>query len=328
MKLVKNNWLSKVALAGAISLAVSGVQAKTVLKLSHNQGPEVPVHEAMEHFADKVKEYSNGDLVVRIYTNGQLGNQRESVELAQNGTLAFAKTNASELEAFEPLYSVLNLPYIFKSRDHYYDVLSGELGEQILNASEDKGIVGITYYDGGSRSFYAKKPINSPADLKDLKVRVQPSPTAVKMVELLGGNPTPISWGELYTALQQGVVDAAENNESALTDARHGEIAKFYSRDEHTMIPDVLVMSSKIWNTLTDDQKAIIKKAGKESMMKQKELWSKRAGEAAEKAKKELGVTFVEVDKKPFIEKVAVMHEEAAKASPEAAELIKKIKGM
>lgn len=328
MKLYNYNWSTKIVLTTAFLLGAAQTQAAKVLKLSHNQGPEVPVHHAMKYFADKVKEYTDGELVVRIYTNGQLGTQRESVELAQNGTLAFAKTNASELEAFEPLYGVLNLPYIFKSRAHYYEVLTSDVGEEILDASKDKGLVGITYYDGGSRSFYAKKAIKTPADLKDLKIRVQPSPTAVRMVELLGGNPTPISWGELYTALQQGVVDAAENNESALTDARHGEICKFYSRDEHTMIPDVLVMSKAIWEGLTEKQQVAIKKAGKESMLKQKTLWAERAEEAAQKAQEKLGVTFVDVDKNSFIEKVKPMHDEAAKTSEEMAKLIDKIKAM
>ncbi|MGY0399871.1 MAG: TRAP transporter substrate-binding protein [Ostreibacterium sp.] len=329
MRLIKYNWSSKIILVGVISLLTVQAQAVKVLKLSHNQGPEVPVHHAMQYFADKVKEYTNGELVVRLYTNGQLGTQRESLELVQNGSLAFAKSNASELEAFEPLYGVLNLPYIFKSREQFYKVLnSKEVGEKILNASKDKGFIGITFYDAGSRSFYGKKAFRSPADLKDVKVRVQPSPTAVRMVKLLGGDPTPISWGELYTALQQGVVDAAENNESALTDARHGEIAKFYSRDEHTMIPDVLVMSSKIWDSLTPEQQKAIKKAGKESMIKQKELWTQHANEAIKKAQDKLGVTFIKIDKKPFIEKVEPMYEEAAKASPEIGQLIQKIKEM
>jgi len=166
--------------------------------------------------------------------------QRESVELVQSGGLALAKSNAAELEAFEPLYSVFNLPYIFKNEDHYYDVLTSDIGEEILNASKDKGFIGVTSYDAGSRSFYAGKAIKTPDDLKSMKIRVQPSPTAVKMVELLGANPTPIAFGELYTALQQGVVDGAENNESALVDNRHGEVSKFYSYDRHTMIPDVL----------------------------------------------------------------------------------------
>ena len=232
--------LKKALLAAAVTSLAFSAQAAVTLKLSHNQSKEIPVHKAMEAFADKVKEYTNGEVKIRIYPNAQLGTQRESVELVQSGGLALAKSNAAELEAFEPLYSVFNQPYIFKNQDHFYDVLTSDIGEEILNASKDKGFIGITYYDAGSRSFYAGKAIKTPDDLKGMKIRVQPSPTAVKMVELLGANPTPIAFGELYTALQQGVVDGAENNESALVDNRHGEVSKFYSYDRHTMIPDVL----------------------------------------------------------------------------------------
>ena len=241
--------------------------------------------------------------------------------------MALAKSNAAELEAFEPLYSVFNLPYIFKNEAHFYDVLTSDIGEEILNASKDKGFIGITYYDAGSRSFYAGKAIKTPDDLKGMKIRVQPSPTAVKMVELLGANPTPIAFGELYTALQQGVVDGAENNESALVDNRHGEVSKFYSYDRHTMIPDVLVMSTKDWDKLTPEQQQAIKKAARESMMLQKQLWAENTEKVIKEAKEKLGVTFVEdVDTAAFAEKVLPMHEEAAKASPQAADLIKRIK--
>ena len=240
-------------------------------------------------------------------------------------TAAAAAT--AELEAFEPLYSVFNLPYIFKNEAHFYDVLTSDIGEEILNASKDKGFIGITYYDAGSRSFYAGKPIKTPDDLKGMKIRVQPSPTAVKMVETLGANPTPIAFGELYTALQQGVVDGAENNESALVDNRHGEVSKYYSYDRHTMIPDVLVMSTKDWDKLTPEQQAAIKKAGRESMMLQKDLWKENTDKVIKEAKDKLGVTFVEdVDTAAFAAKVLPMHEDAAKSSEKMADLIKRIK--
>ena len=169
---------TKKALAAALAFGLAaGSQAAVTLKLSHNQSKDIPVHKAMENFADKVKEYTNGEVKIRIYPNAQLGTQRESVELVQSGGLALAKSNAAELEAFEPLYGVFNLPYIFKNEQHYYDVLTSDIGDEVLNASKDKGFIGITYYDAGSRSFYAGKPIKTPDDLKGMKIRVQPSPT-------------------------------------------------------------------------------------------------------------------------------------------------------
>ncbi len=308
--------LNKKAVAAAITCAALAVtslsaSAATVLKLSHNQDKNHPVHKSMQYMADKAKEYSDGDLVIRIYPNGQLGTQRESMELLQNGALDMAKSNASELESFEPAYGAFNIPYIFRDMDHFYRVITGDVGQEILSASAGKGFIGLTYYDGGARSFYAQKPINSPADLAGMKVRVQPSPTAVEMVKLMGGSPTPLSYGELYTALQQGVVDGAENNPTALTNSRHGEVAKVYSLDEHTMIPDVLVIGEKSWNKLTAEQQTIVKRAATESMMYHKDLWAKMIGDAVEEAKTEMGVKFVEVEKQPFIDAVKPMHDTA-----------------
>lgn len=159
-----------------------------------------------------------------------------------------------------------------------------------------------------------------------MKIRVQPSPSAIRMVELLGGSPTPIAWGELYSALQQGVVDGAENNPLALTSARHGEVAKVYSNDEHTMIPSVVMISTQTWDSLSEDEQKALKQAAHESMDFHRENWNAQVAEGIEEAKSELGVKFVEVDKAPFVEKVLPMHEEAAKASPRVADLIERIK--
>ncbi|MDH2925030.1 tripartite ATP-independent transporter DctP family solute receptor [Nicoletella semolina] len=295
--------------ATMISLSVS---AKTTLKLSHNNDKTHPVHISMQNMADEVKKLTHGEVVIRIYPNSQLGNQRESMELIQSGSLDMAKSNASELEAFEPAYGAFNVPYLFKDREHYYRVLQDPaIGGKILDSTKGKGFIGLTYYDAGSRSFYAAKPINTPADLKGLKVRVQPSPTALEMVKLMGASPTPLAFGELYTALQQGVVDAAENNQTALTLMRHGEVSKFFSEDEHTMIPDVLLISEKSWAKLTAKQQEALKQAINNSMISHKALWTKMIAEEVKKAKETLGVEFVKVDKQPFVDAVKPMHDKA-----------------
>lgn len=314
------------ALATASVIALTAAADAKTLRLNHNNPEDHPLHKSMEFMADRVDELTDGDLKIRVYANAQLGTQRESMEMMQQGALDMARSNASELEAFEESYAALNLPYIFTSADHYFDVLSGKIGDDILAASADKGFIGLTYYVEGARSFYANKPIQSPADLKGMKIRVQPSPSAVRMVELLGGNPTPISWGELYSALQQGVVDGAENNPMALTSARHGEVSKFYSDDGHTMIPSVVMISTQSWEGLSDEHKEALTKAAKESMVFHREQWDAMSAEAVEQAKAELGVEFFEVEKGPFIEAVLPMHEEAAAASPVVADLIDRIK--
>lgn len=314
------------------SIVLSGILASTAMaavkmKLSHNQGATHPVHQSMQFFAERAKELSNGDLQIRIYPDASLGDQKDSLEQVQNGSIALAKSNAAELEAFHKAYSAFNYPYIFNDREHYYKVLLSDIGKEILNSSKDKGFIGIAYYDGGARSFYAKKAINTPADLKGMKVRVQPSPTAIEMVTVMGANPTPLSFGELYTALQQGVVDAAENNPTALTLNRHGEVAKFYSMDEHTMVPDVLVISTKVWDKLSDENKKALTQAAEESTLKMKELWAASEKTEVEKAEK-MGVTMVKVDKKPFQEAVQPIFEKLQKSDPDMFKQVEKIRAL
>lgn len=314
------------ALAGAVAMLMASTAYAKTLKLNHNNPEDHPVHKSMEFMGERVEELTNGEIKIRVYANAQLGTQRESMELVQNGQLDMARSNASELEAFEESYSALNLPYIFKGEEHLFDVLLGEIGDEILMASKDKGFIGLTYYTEGARSFYANKPIKTPADLNGMKIRVQPSPSAIRMVELLGGNPTPISWGELYSALQQGVVDGAENNPTALTTARHGEVAKHFSVDEHTMIPSVVVISTKVWDELTEEQQKALKQAATESAERHRVEWNKASDAAIEQAKAELNVEIHEVDKAAFAEAVAPMHEETAAKSEKLADLIKRIK--
>jgi tripartite ATP-independent transporter DctP family solute receptor len=323
---MQKNYLNKIVASFICFGAFTGsAMAVEKLKMSHNQGVNHPVHISMVFFADRVKDLTKGDVQIRIYPDAALGDQKDSLEQVQNGSIAMAKSNASELEAFHKAYGVFNYPYVFDDRNHFYKTLSSPLGKEILTSSASKGFIGIAYYDGGSRSFYAKKPIQTPADLKGMKVRVQPSQTAIEMLKEMGANPTPMAYGELYTALQQGVVDAAENNPTALTLSRHGEVAKFYSMDEHTMVPDVLVMSVKVWNRLSDANKKAVLQAADESTQKMKTLWETSETAEINKAK-EMGVTMVQVDKKPFQAAVAPIFERLKVSDPEMHLNVEKIR--
>lgn len=303
---MKKSFIASLLMGVVLSTSLS-LQAQTVLKLSHNQNRSHPVHSALTYMAKQAKTLSDGELIIRIYPDAQLGKQRESLELVQKGALAMAKSNAAELEAFSKPYGVYNMPYLFDNIEHYHKVLESTIGEKILQSSKEKGFIGLAYLDAGARSFYAKKPIKNPLDLKSLKVRVQPSQTAVAMVKDLGGNPTPLDYGELYTALQQGVVDAAENNIPSYTLSRHSEVAKYFSEDEHTMVPDVLVISTDIWNKLSEKNQKVLKKAAKEATLKMRELWKK--SEATQKAEAiKQGVEFITVDKAPFKQAVTPMY--------------------
>jgi tripartite ATP-independent transporter DctP family solute receptor len=296
-----------------------------VLKLAHGLDPTHPVHKAMVYMADRCKEISNGELTIEIYPSGQLGSEQQCVELVQLGSLAITKVSSAVMESFVEDFKVLGLPYIFRSREHAFKVLDGEIGKELLLCTEPYLIRGLCFYDAGSRSFYTiDKPIYSPDDLKGLKIRVMKSITAMEMVKALGGSPTPISWGELYTALQSGVVDGAENNPPSFYTSHHYEVCKYYSLNEHTTIPDVLIVSMKVWNKLSDQEKEWLQQAADESVPVERKLWAESEKESLE-AVEEAGVTIIHPDKKPFADKVAPLLD-SYKKNAKLYDLITRIK--
>jgi tripartite ATP-independent transporter DctP family solute receptor len=278
-----------------------------VIKLAHGLDPSHPVHKAMVYMAERVKFHSKGKMELEIYPSGQLGSEQQCVELLQIGSLAITKVSAAVMESFTENYQVLGLPYIFRSKQHSFNVLDGAVGKELLGSTEQFNIRGLCFYDAGARSFYTiNKPIHTPDDLKGLKIRVMKSQTAMELVSAMGGSPTPISWGELYTALQSGVVDGAENNPPSFYTSHHYEVCKYYSLNEHTMVPDVLIISTVIWNKLTDQEKKWLQKAADESVIKERELWAASEKESLQKVQ-EAGVTIIRPDKAPFAEKVQPM---------------------
>ncbi len=285
----------------------------TVLKLGHGLAPSHSVHQGMEYMAELVDEKSDGKMRIDIYPNEQLGSERATLEMLQIGSLAITKVSAAIMESFAPSYRVFNLPYIFTSKEHTQRVLDSDIGKEILRDGEEFWLRGLAFYDSGSRSFYTKdRPINHPDDLQGLKIRVMPSPSAVNMIRAMGGSPTPISWGELYTALQGGVVDGAENNPPSFYLSNHFEVCKYYSLNEHSSIPDVLLMSSKIWATLTEEEQRWLQEAATESVDYQRELWAESERHSLEQAEA-AGVEIIYPDKEPFIEKVQFLYEEFKK---------------
>ena len=299
---------------------------KTVIKLAHGLDPSHPVHQAMVFMADRLNDKSEGQMQLDIYPSGQLGGERELIELLQIGSLAMTKVSASPMESFVPEMKLFSIPYVFRSEAHLWQVLTGSIGRDILLAGQDFRLRGLGYYDAGSRSFYTKeKPVYSPSDLKGLKIRVMKSQTAVQMVQALGGAATPISWGELYTALQQGVVDGAENNPPSFYLSKHYEVCKYYALDEHTSVPDVLLMSTVVWESLTDRQQGWLQEAVDESVVYQRKLWKESSDHALEEVQK-AGVEVIYPEKRPFQESVKEMHL-SYKGTP-IYELIQKIAAM
>ncbi len=280
-----------------------------VIKLAHVLDTQHPVHKAMVYMADRVVEKSNGTMRVDIYPGGQLGGERDLIELLQIGSLAMTKVSAAPLEAFVPEMKLFGIPYVFRDDEQRWKVLNGDIGKKLLLAGEPFFLRGMCYYDAGSRSFYTKEmPVNTPVDLEGLKIRVMKSITAVKMVQALGGAATPIPWGELYTSLQQGVVDGAENNLPTFYLSRHYEVCKYFSLDEHTAIPDILLMSTVVWKSLSKQQQIWLQEAVDESVGYQNKLWQE-ASEEALNAVQKAGVEVIYPDKSPFHESVKEMHD-------------------
>ncbi len=295
-----------------------------MVKLGHVLDISHPVHHAMEYLAERVAEKSEGRMRIDIYPSRQLGSERELLELLQIGSLGIAKTTTMVLEGFSPAYEVFTMPYLFRDREHYFNVLEGEVGQQLLLECQDFWLRGLCYYDSGSRSFYTKdKAIRTPDDLKGLKIRTPESPTALKTVNLLGGSATPIAWGELYSALQQGVVDGAENNPPTLLTSRQFEVCRYYTLDEHITVPDILVVSTHIWKRLTTEEQTWLQEAALESYRFQKEIWQKASEEALE-AVRQAGVEVIIPDKSLFRQKVLPLYEEYMKR-PELSALIAKV---
>ena len=293
--------------AGALLLIMTscrGTSDITELKLAHGLSIDHPVHIALVFMTERISELSEGKLIVDIYPSEQLGSEQQLIELVQIGSVAITKVSAASMQSFADDYKVFGLPYIFRSKEHFFNVIDGQIGNDLLLSTENKWIRGLCYYDSGSRSFYTKnKPITHPDDLAGLKIRVMPSATAVEMIRALGGSATPISWGELYTALQSGVVDGAENNPPSLYTSHHYEVCKYYSLDEHTIIPDVVVISKKVWDKLSNQQKKWIQQAANESAIVERKLWAESELKSLEEVQK-AGVKINYPDKGPFIEKV------------------------
>jgi tripartite ATP-independent transporter DctP family solute receptor len=257
----------------------------------------------------KVAEKSAGKMKVDIYPGGQLGTERELVELLQIGSLAMTKVSTAALEGFVPEMKIFGVPYVFRDDEHRWKVLNHEIGKSILQSGEPFFLRGMCYYDAGSRSFYTKqKPISKPKDLQGLKIRVMESITSVQMIQALGGSATPIPWGELYTSLQQGIVDGAENNPPSFYSSKHYEVCNYYSLDEHTSVPDIVVMSTVVWDMLNETEQTWLQEAIDESVPYQREVWKEASDEALREVEK-AGVEILHPDKDLFKSSVVNMYE-------------------
>jgi tripartite ATP-independent transporter DctP family solute receptor len=286
---------------------------------------DYPTVEAVRQMGKLLSEASGGEMGVKVYPNGALGNERDTIEQLKIGGLDMMRINVAPLNNVVPETIVPALPFLFRSEEHMHAVLDGPVGDEILAAMEEQGMVGLAFYDSGARSMYtATKPIKSLADIQHMKIRVQQSDLFVAMIEALGANPTPMPFGEVYTALKTGIVDGAENNFPSYESSRQFEAAKYYTLTEHSMAPEVLVFSKVIWDTLEPEEQAKIRKAAKDSVPYMRDLWHQREAKSEEIVKAGGAEILPLEDRQAWADKMQPVYAKFAN-TPELQSLVQKV---
>ncbi|TGU91037.1 TRAP transporter substrate-binding protein [Mesorhizobium sp. M00.F.Ca.ET.151.01.1.1] len=306
------------------SLLIGIANAETVLRSSDTHPDGYPTVEAVKYMGDLIKQRTAGRYSIEVYHSAQLGEEKDTIEQTQAGVIDLDRVSMGPFNGIVPETAVPSLPYMFRSVEHMRHVMDGPIGDQILKAFEAHDLVGLAFYESGARSFYnTKKDITSMADMKGMKFRVIQSDVFVDMVNALGANATPMAYGEVYSALQTGVIDGAENNWPSFESAKHYEVAKHYTMDQHQIVPEVLVMSKASWEKLSPDDQAIVRQAAKDSVVKMRELWDaqeKKSRDIVEKA----GVKVSEIDKQPLIDAMKPVYDKYL-STPELKDLAAKI---
>jgi tripartite ATP-independent transporter DctP family solute receptor len=301
----------------AVLLAVPAF-AGTILKFSSIHEPSHPSAFTAEFFAERVKQMTKGEVEIQVYHSRQLGDARDNVENVRNGSIAFTSVSISNLSQVLPVMDAWSLPFIFKSDDHYWYVLNDPKAMEFMKQLEPKGMKTLTWITSGARNFFTQKPIRTPADMKGMKIRVMASPVMINTMKAMGASGVPTAWGELYTALQTGVVDGGENNHPSVISMKFYEVTKYYTIDEHMRIPDINIISTKVFEKLSKSQQAAVVKAGEEATAYMRGAWKVAEINDLEKIKG-LMKEVITVDKKPFIDAVApLVNEEAKKLGAES----------
>lgn len=289
------------SLAMGLTFGAGAAFAQEITLRSADIHPDgYPTVDAVKFMGELVKERTNGRIAIQVMNNAALGTEKDTIEQTRFGVIDMNRVNTAPFNNLVPETVVLGLPFLFRDVAHMHKVVDGPIGDEVLAAFEPHGLVGLAFYDSGARSFYTtNKPIKSVEDLKGMKVRVQQSDLWIALMEAFGANPTPMPFGEVYSSLETGVVDAAENNWPSYESSRHFEVAKNYTLTQHSLTPEALVISKVTWDKLTPEDQKILRDAAKESVGKMRELWQARE-KAAEDKIRAAGVSVIEIDKAPF----------------------------
>jgi tripartite ATP-independent transporter DctP family solute receptor len=309
------------------ALVSAQAQQKIVLKASDVHPQDYPTVVAVENMGKKLSAATNGKISVAMYPSMQLGGEKEAIEQAQVGAIALARVSVGALGPVVDDLNVFNLPYVFRNTAHMEAVIDGPIGKELLDkiSNSGKGLIGLCWMDAGARNFYdTKKPIKDLADLKGQKIRVMGNPMFVEMANAMGANGVPLGYDQVFSSLQTGVIDGAENNPPSFVFDNHYQVAKYYTVDEHLIVPEALVMSKKIWDSLSKDEQAQVMKFAREAQLDERRLWNEYEQKAMEKAKA-AGIQVIQVsdaEKKKFQEAVKPVWD---KYGPKYADLVKRI---
>ncbi|WP_172327221.1 TRAP transporter substrate-binding protein [Mangrovicoccus sp. HB161399] len=301
--------LTAALLAGS-ALATAATACETTLRSADTHPEGYPTVVAVQEMGKMLEERTGGRLCIEVFPSAQLGEEKDTIEQTQFGVIDMLRVSMGPFNNIIEETQVVSLPYIFRSVDHMHHVMDGPVGDEILAAFGDHDLVGLAFYDGGSRSFYnSEKPITSMADLAGMKFRVMQSDIFVDMVSALGANATPLPYGEVYSSIQTGVIDGAENNWPSYESSGHFEVAKYYTLDQHLIVPEVLVMSKTSWDKLSPEDQEAVRQAAKDSVPLMREMWAEREAESEQKVL-DAGVEVVtDIDKTPFIEAMKPVYE-------------------
>lgn len=325
----RNKKMIMTGLAFLVLLAAVGMTGcgragggKRIVRIALGQSETHPQYLGLVAFQEYVEERLGDRFQVQIFPNEILGSAQKAIELTQTGAIDFVVAGTANLETFADVYEVFSMPYLFDSMEAYHKVMENrDYMEQVYASTKEAGFQVLTWYNAGTRNFYAKKPIRKPEDLKGMKIRVQQSPASVKMMQAFGAAASPMSFGEVYTAIQQRVIDGAENNELALTNNKHGEVAKYYTYNMHQMVPDMLVGNVRFLDGLSEEERRVFEEAALISTKVELEEWDKQVEEAKKRARDEMGVEFIETDVESFKSRVLPLHKEMLLKNPDIAEI-------
>lgn len=314
----------KTSLAAALALALPALASATEFRSADIHPDGYPTVEAVKFMGEQLKKLTGGKHSINVFNNGKLGNEKDTIEQTKLGAIAIARVNIAPMNNICPATIVPTMPFLFRSTEHMRKVLDGPIGEEILKSCEAQGFVGLAYYDSGARSIYTvKKPVKTVEDTKGMKIRVQQSDLWVALMEAMGANATPMPFGEVYTALKTGLVDAAENNYPSFESSRHFEVAKYYSKTEHSMAPEVLLFSKRVWDGLSPDDQKALRQAAKDSVPHMRKLWDEREAKSLATVKA-AGAEIIEVDKASFRNAVKPVYVKFLR-EPKLLDLVKRI---